>query len=123
MTHAEYQAEQNGYTQSLGDLLGKLLAHSPAGDNGIWPCPCVCKYIESHSSQTLKQGLLDGVFNKRGVYLSTGGRNEKHLSDQYLFYADKLISWYPKTAIILKDISKMWWGESKRESDHERLSF
>ena len=123
VTHAEYQAEQNGYTQSLGDLLGKLLAHSPAGDNGIWPCPCVCKYIESHSSQTLKQGLLDGVFNKRGVYLSTGGRNEKHLSDQYLFYADKLISWYPKTAIILKDISKMWWGESKRESDHERLSF
>lgn len=123
VTHAEYQAEQNGYTQSLSYLLGKLFAHSPAGDNGIWPCPCVCKYIESHSSQTLKQGLHDGVFNKRGVYLSTGGRNEKHLSDQYLFYADKLISWYPKTAIILKDISKMWWGESKRESDHERLSF
>ena len=123
MTHAEYQAKQNGYTQSLGDLLGKLLAHSPAGDNGIWPCPCVCKYIESHSSQTLKQGLLDGVFNKRGVYLSTGGRNEKLLAEQYLFYADKLISWYPKTAIILKDISKMWRRESIRESEEERLFF
>jgi hypothetical protein len=108
---------------SLGDLLGKLLVHSPNGNDGSWPCPCVCKYIESHSSQTLKQGLLDGVFNKRGVYLSTGGRNEKKLSDQYLFYADKFISWYPKTAIILKDISKMWRRESKRESDHERLSF
>ena len=123
VTNAEYQAEQNGYTQSLGYLLGKLFAHSPAGDNGIWPCPCVCKYIESHSSQTLKQGLLDGVFNKRGVYLSTGGRNEKLLAEQYLFYANKLMSWYPNTAKILKEISKMWLAESKREYDEERLFF
>ena len=123
VTHAEYQAEQNGYTQSLSYLLGKLFAHSPAGDNGIWPCPCVCKYIESHSSQTLKQGLHDGVFNKRGVYLSTGGRNEKLLAEQYLFYANKLMSWYPNTAKILKEISKMWLAESKREYDEERLFF
>ena len=78
---------------------------------------------ENNMSKILEQGLIDGIFNKRGVYLSTGGQGEKILADQYSFYANKRMLKYPNTAKILKEISKMWRSESNRELNEERLSF
>ncbi|UGY16926.1 hypothetical protein HAP48_0005400 [Bradyrhizobium septentrionale] len=45
--------------------LGKLLAHAPADDEGIWPCEPVRDVMEDIQSEKISQGVCTGLYNLR----------------------------------------------------------
>ena len=69
----------------VADLcIGKVLACSPTGDNGIWPCEAVCNVMEDAQSDLIMRSAHTAVFNSRGVHgRGEGGSQERELADKY----------------------------------------
>lgn len=100
----------------FGNLVGRLLASSPIGEDGYSPCEAVRKIIEEYHSDSLKTSYVVAEENKRGVYTVDAGKSELILYHRYKKNAEGLQEQYPRTAEIYFTLSDIY----KREADFER---
>ncbi len=71
--------------------IGELLAHSPIGEDGVWPCEPVREVIEHIQSEKMVRGAHIGVFNMRGVHFrGEGGAQERELAEKYRGWSEAL---------------------------------
>jgi hypothetical protein len=67
----------------IGDVhIGKVLAHSPGDEDGVWPSRAVRALLESLQNDKIEEGLRTEVHNQRGVTtrgLTEGGVQERDL--------------------------------------------
>ncbi|MGA3682481.1 hypothetical protein [Pseudomonas graminis] len=71
--------------------IGELLAHSPIGKDGVWPCEQVREVIEHVQSERMVQGAHIGVFNMRGPHFrGEGGAQERELAEKYRGWSEAL---------------------------------
>lgn len=71
--------------------IGELLAHSPIGEDGVWPCEPVREVIEHIQSEKMVEGAHIGVFNMRGVHFrGEGGAQERELAEKYRGWSEAL---------------------------------
>ena len=102
------------------DQIGKVLAHGPAHDDGVWPAVPVRDLIEELQSHELEVGLRVEIFNQRGVTsraLETGGAPERELAARYRADADRLADRWPRTAGLLRSVSDSYEREARREDE------
>lgn len=102
----------------FSNLLGRVLAHSPIGEDGFYPCEAVRDIIEIYGNRDLYSSYTISVFNERGIHSPTAGRAERELAEGYKRTADYLRVKYPKTAEIYDGL----YTQYKREADSERES-
>lgn len=100
----------------FGNLLGRLLAYSPVGDDGYKPCEAVRKVIEEYFCDSMKTSYIVAEENKRGVHTVDAGKSELELYHRYKKNAEALQEQYPRTAEIYYALSDIY----KRESELER---
>lgn len=100
----------------FGNLIGRLLAYSPIGEDGYCPCEAVRKIIEEYYSDSLKTSYVVAEENKRGVHTVDAGKSELILHHRYQKNAEGLQEQYPRTATIYFTLSDIY----KREADFER---
>jgi hypothetical protein len=100
----------------FGNLVGRLLAYSPIGEDGYSPCEAVRRIIEEYYSESLKTSYVVAEQNKRGVHTVDAGKSELLLHDRYQKNAEGLQEQYPRTAEIYFTLSDIY----KREADFER---
>ena len=100
----------------FGNLVGRLLAYSPIGEDGYSPCEAVRKIIEEYHSDSLKTSYVVAEENKRGVRTVDAGKSELILHHRYKKNAEGLQEQYPRTAEIYFTLSDIY----KREADFER---
>ncbi|WP_033163456.1 hypothetical protein [Sharpea azabuensis] len=100
----------------FGNLVGRLLAYSPIGEDGYSPCEAVRRIIEEYYSESLKNSYVIAEQNKRGVHTVDAGKSELLLHDRYQKNAEGLQEQYPRTAEIYFTLSDIY----KREADFER---
>ena len=100
----------------FGNLVGRLLAYSPIGEDGYSPCEAVRRIIEENYSESLKNSYVIAEQNKRGVHTVDAGKSELLLHDRYQKNAEGLQEQYPRTAEIYFTLSDIY----KREADFER---
>ena len=93
-------------------MLGSLLAFSPIGDDGEYPCEAVRKIIEEEYDKELKLAYVISEKNKRGVYTPDGGKTEHELALKYKNTANYLRTEFPKTAKIFDELSEEYEYES-----------
>jgi hypothetical protein len=70
--------------------LGKLLAHAPAENEGIWPCEPVRDVMEDIQPEKISQGACTGLYNLRGVH-GKGEGGQEQLAEQYRRWGQALI--------------------------------
>lgn len=71
--------------------IGELLAHSPIGEDDVWPCEPVREVIEHIQSEKMVEGAHIGVFNMRGVHFrGEGGAQERELAEKYRGWSEAL---------------------------------
>jgi addiction module HigA family antidote len=71
--------------------IGELLAHAPAGADGVWPCEYVRDVLEEVHSEMMMRGVHTSKFNARGIHVrGEGGDQERALADRYRAWADAL---------------------------------
>lgn len=106
---------KNGQEYLYGHFMGHLLAYSPVDEDGFSPCVAVRKFIEREDNDEMQSAYVNSVFNSRGVYWGSEGRNEKQLSENYKQNADALSKKYPRTAEIYRRLYKIYRNESESE--------
>lgn len=106
------------------NFVGRLLAHSPADpvDTG-WPHRIVRSEIDRIGSEELERGLQLERFNMRGVHgkqLYEGGAQERTFAEENENWA-KIAEAWPRTAAVLRAISKNWEQHAEHEDKEARL--
>jgi hypothetical protein len=97
--------------------LGKLLAHAPVGEDGVWPCETVRQVMEEVQSEFLMQGAQTGIFNSRGAHWrGEGGDQERELADKYRKWGKALQISHPYVSSkLLMKLAKTYEWEASRE--------
>lgn len=109
-------AERNRKTP--GDYyIGNLLALSPTGEDGIWPCEAVRKVLDSIDLQHIGTGFIAGKINLRGATtraVFSGGAQERALANEHKRQADTIMFRWPQTATLLRRIADVYRHNAQR---------
>lgn len=114
---ARTKLKENKRTEIGEYEIGKMLARSPAGTDGVWPSEAVRDLIETASSEQLGRGLYLGVINNRGVTTRNpgdGGKQELVLVEKYESWAKALASTAPRTSGLLMELANNYRSEAQR---------
>jgi hypothetical protein len=106
---------------AIGDeCIGQALSGSPEGEDGVWPAEPVRDLLEVLTDKHFRAGMELGRFNARGVTSRgafDGGTQERVLADQYEGWARSVVTRWPTTARMLRDLSSNYREWAERE-DH-----
>ena len=96
--------------EDIGDeQIGQLLANSPIGSDGLWPCEPVRDLLDSLDSHQVGLGFTVGKFNLRGVTSRRpfeGGESERSLADRYRRDSMNMAATWPFTAQLLRRLAE-----------------
>jgi hypothetical protein len=97
--------------------IGKVLAHAPIGNDGVWPCEPVREVMEEIGSETIMRGAHTGIYNSRGAHWrGEGGDQERELADKYRKWGQALQLSHPFVASkLLMALAKTYDQEASRE--------
>jgi hypothetical protein len=99
----------------FGNLVGRLLAYSPIGEDGYSPCEAVRMIIEEYYSDALKNSYVIAERNKRGAHVVDAGESELILCDRYQKNVQGLQEQYPRSAEIYFTLSDIYKSEAEFE--------
>ncbi len=105
-------------------MLGQILAHSPVGQDGIWPFEPTREVLDRPELEDIRQGFVTGTLNKRGVTSRApdeGGAQERELAAQYRQHANALRTSHPNLATALDKIADFYEQKSKKEDIDAKL--
>jgi hypothetical protein len=98
--------------------IGDVLSYAPIGEDGVWPAEPIRDLIEDIQSDELDRGLIQGVFNSRGVTtraLTDGGAQERELAQKYANTAKALRNRWPRVAATIDRIADDYERQARRE--------
>lgn len=107
---------QNDQASLFTSTLGRLFSFSPSGVDGHEPCEAVRKMIEKYGDDKMASSYRIAVFNRRGVFSPSAGKEELRMAEEFRENARYLEPHYPKTAKIFYSLYEAY----QRESDRER---
>lgn len=91
--------------------LGQIMAHAPAGDDGVFPFEPARDVLEQIGTTEILSGFHVGCFNKRGVHsrgLFDGGDQERGLADHYRNNANALAISHPRLSDALESLARSY---------------
>ncbi|SMC60799.1 hypothetical protein [Polynucleobacter kasalickyi] len=81
--------EKSGHLNVGLNNIGQVLAYAPADSDGLWLNKNVAEILDDIRFEKAKNGYINGLFNKRGVYsVDPSGSEELSLSQDYEKKAD-----------------------------------
>ena len=115
------QQAHAGYTaiarRDVGDqMIGKLLSHAPADEDGVWPCMPVRDALEKVMTEHIGRGLHTALFNSRGAtWRGHGGDQERELATKYARWAEAMEYTHPRMAAVHRDMERTYLYDADRE--------
>lgn len=109
---------QNDQESLFGTTLGRLFSFSPIGVDGYEPCEAVRKMIEKYGDERMISSYQVEVYNRRGAFWASAGREELRLAEDFKMKAEYLEPHFPKTAKIFFGLYESY----KRDSERERIN-
>lgn len=113
--------------KDIGDFrIGKLLAHAPAGDDGVWPCEPVREVMEKFRSEAMASDAYETILNSRGIVMrgedGADGAQEREIADRYRKWAEALENSHPFVAsIFLRKIAEYYEKYAKHEDANAEI--
>ena len=128
VSEARRLCAERGRAEIGDNFIGHLLAKSPDGEDGLWPCTPVRELLEllGAGAQRIGNGFVIGKHNLRGVTSRAafaGGDQERELVDKYQRQASSMDSKWPHTAALLRRIADgykreaQWYDQESDELD------
>lgn len=106
---------KNNQQSLFGFLLGRLWSFSPVGEDNYYPCEAVRTAIENYSDDSMISEYKVALFNQRGVFSPSAGREEKAIAERYKTAADFFKLRYPKTAEVFYGMYRRYMAEAEEE--------
>ena len=115
--------DEYGRAEDGGHYIGQLLARTPAGEDGVHPCPPLREAMERVGSSEIGRGFHIGVYNARGLRarVGKGGAQERELAARYRDWAARCAPEHPFVASVLEDIAAGYDGDARRQDDEAEI--
>lgn len=104
--------------------LGQILAHAPAGADGVWPFEPAREVLDRPEFEDMRRGFQTGAFNKRGVTSRSpddGGDQERGLAAEYRHHARALQYSHVNLSAALEEIARSYERHGLREDLEAKL--
>ena len=123
VTEARKVCSELGCLRAADRRIGALLANSPEGSDGVWPCEPVRDLLDAVESGEMRRCFVSGVRSLRGVSqrgLFDGGDQERNLAERYRYSATNLLARWPVTASLLRKVAESYdsyagWHDERAE--------
>lgn len=104
--------------------LGRLLASTASGPDGIAPDSIRCNVLEAIGTPSLAEGAVTEMLNLRGVvHRARGGGQERQLAEQFRSWGRNLQYAHPFVATrILGEVAKAYDNMARHFDEHTELS-
>lgn len=109
--------------ESADNVIGKILASSQIGKDGVWPCEAVRTVMEDVQSESIMAAVQTGVYNLRGLHaVGHGGEQEYELAEKYRNWAKQIQISSPFVASeLLMKLSKTYESEAVLNDSKEKI--
>ncbi len=111
-------ATERRHSGIVDEHLGKAMASSPFGTDGVWPHESVREVLERYNSVSLADGFVIGKRSLRGVTSRSpgdGGEQERQLAAQYETWQRALAANNPLTSALLGRLAEGYRSDAVRE--------
>ncbi len=122
------QARESARLEGLEDTadyyIGQVLANYSDGADGAWPHEALRDLIEELRSEHIENGIIAGIYGKRGVVTRSirgGGALERDIVVRYASFARIMRDRWPRTARLMKEISNSYESDARREDKNAEL--
>ena len=123
VTEARQMCRERGRGEAGDSRIGHMLATSPTGTDGAWPCEAVRDVLDDIATPSIAKGFRTGKRNRRDVTMRgifEGGDQELTLAVQYKHDASQIAGRWPFTAQVLQDLAEQYEREGQHEEDDAR---
>lgn len=111
------ECAQSGHLEVAKLSVGRVLVYSPGDPNGLWLHGGVAAVLNHREAQDLRDGFCTELFNSRGAFWGSGGREEKELADKFRRKAEEVESQgYHRLSSALKGVAKSYDRFAERQA-------
>jgi hypothetical protein len=97
--------------------VGQVLTYVPGDPSGLWIHKAVAGSLDGKSAEQMRSGFTIKLFNRRGTYGFTAGREERKIAAGYRKKADAVENaGYSRLAASLRDLAKSYEQEAERDA-------
>ena len=114
---------ETGHWEIASHQIGEVLFYAPRDKNGLW-LETVCELLDSKEDLEYRRGLRMRIFNSRGAFWFSGGKEEIELAEKWEGVADHAdIKGFLRLATTLRELGKTYREEAKRAILEHRHRF
>lgn len=117
-------AAERRQSRIVDDLLGKALASSPIGVDGLWPHESIREVLEHYAGiEEITDGFIVGRLNLRGTtsrQLGDGGEQERDLAKSYGAWQRAMAVSHPQTSRLLGRIADSYRSDANDQDSDAR---
>ncbi|WP_261305936.1 hypothetical protein [Paenibacillus andongensis] len=114
--HVKAACEESGHLEIALSMIGKVLIYSPPDPDGLWLHHSVAKMLNAKDVNDMRNGFTTELFNSRGAYWGSAGREERELAKKYFEMATEVDACgYQRLANALRLVAESYEREAERE--------
>lgn len=113
----ERLCRESGHWPIAQQLVGGALMYAPAGLEGLLEHPAVARVVDADQHEEMRRGLTTALFNSRGGFTYTAGREELELSEAFRDCARKYeVAGFTQIAAALRNLAEGYRRDGEREA-------
>ena len=113
-------ATETGHIDTALSQLGHVLTYVPNDANGLWIHHIVSEALNAKDAKTMRSGFTTELFNQRGVYEFTAGREERELARINREKAEALeANGYSRFATAMREFAERYEREAERKASRD----
>ncbi|MGB2698458.1 MAG: hypothetical protein WBD28_11465, partial [Candidatus Zixiibacteriota bacterium] len=122
LQHVKTACAETGHLEIAMIMVGHVLMYAPADPDGLWIHHSVAGALNEKDANNLREGFRTELFNSRGVYGFTAGREELQFSKKYKKQADEVEAHgYHRLANTLRELTSTYEHIAEREAARDDL--
>ncbi len=112
--------EETGHEEVAQLQMGHILTHAPADPDGLWVHEAVATVLNGRDTEEMRSGFTTELFNQRGVYSHTAGREERELAQLNRDRAEALdAKGYSRFAAAVREFAEEYERQAEREAERD----
>ena len=111
---------ESGHLEIALLMVGHVLIHTPPDPDGLWIHHSAAKVLNAKDASDMREGFRTELFNSRGVYSWTAGREERELAKKYRAQAEEVEACgYHRLATALRELADSYERDAEQQASND----
>ena len=112
--------EETGHWDVAQTQIGHILTHASDDPDGLWIHEAVATVLNGRDTEEMRSGFTTELFNQRGTYSYTAGREERELAQLNRKKAEALdAKGYSRFAAAIREFAEGYERQAEREAERD----